>query len=64
MFLAPVVVCAGIYPGIEKAADDWVAINPAELSITSEPKAPGAPAIYLYRQVDRDDQLYKETYYA
>jgi hypothetical protein len=23
--------------------------------MTSEPKAPGAPAIYLYRQVDRDD---------
>ena len=24
--------------------------------MTSEPKAPGAPAIYLYRQVDRDDK--------
>ena len=26
-----------------------------ELSMTSEPAAPGAPAIILYRQVDRDD---------
>ena len=30
-------------------------ITPAELSMTSEPLAPGAPAIILYRQVDRDD---------
>ena len=64
MFLAPVVVCAAIYPGKGIAADDWVAINPGDLSMSSEPKAPGAPAIYLYRQVDRDDQMYKETYYA
>jgi hypothetical protein len=30
-------------------------ITPGELSMTSEPLAPGAPAIILYRQVDRDD---------
>jgi len=29
--------------------------NPEELKMTSEPLAPGAPAIILYRQVDRDD---------
>jgi hypothetical protein len=28
---------------------------PEELKMTSEPSAPGAPAIILYRQVDRDD---------
>jgi hypothetical protein len=39
----------------EVAADDWQAIDPADLKMTSEPKAPGAPAIYLYRQVDRND---------
>jgi hypothetical protein len=32
--------------------------------MTSEPKAPGAPAIYLYRQVDRDDQANRERNYA
>jgi Domain of Unknown Function with PDB structure (DUF3857) len=37
------------------AGDEWLPIDPAELKMTSEPKAPGAPAIYLYRQVDRDD---------
>jgi hypothetical protein len=30
-------------------------ITPAELSMTDEPLSPGAPAIILYRQVERDD---------
>jgi hypothetical protein len=30
-------------------------VSPDELKMTSEPMAPGAPAIILYRQVDRDD---------
>jgi Domain of Unknown Function with PDB structure (DUF3857) len=33
-------------------------VNPDELKMTSEPLAPGAPAIILYRQVDRDDNRY------
>lgn len=37
------------------SGDEWLPIDPAELKMTSEPKAPGAPAIILYRQVDRDD---------
>jgi uncharacterized protein DUF3857 len=37
------------------AGDEWLAITPEELKMTSEPKAPGAPAVTLYRQVDRDD---------
>ena len=45
-------------------ADDWLPISPEELKMTSEPKAPGAPAINLYRQVDRDDQAYRETDYV
>lgn len=36
-------------------ADDWLPITPEELKMTGDPKAPGAPAIYLYRQVDRSD---------
>jgi hypothetical protein len=35
--------------------DSWPAISPDELKMTSEAMAPGAPAIFLYRQVDRDD---------
>jgi len=33
-------------------------VNPDELKMTSEPQAPGAPAIILFRQVDRDDNRY------
>jgi hypothetical protein len=30
-------------------------VSPDELKMTAEPQAPGAPAIILFRQVDRDD---------
>jgi hypothetical protein len=30
-------------------------VSPEELKMTEEPQAPGAPAIILFRQVDRDD---------
>ena len=64
LFIVVVVVCLALCPKKRIAADDWLPIDPAELKMTSEPKAPGAPAIYLYRQVDRDDQAYRETNYA
>jgi transglutaminase-like putative cysteine protease len=38
------------------AADEWLPISPEELKMTSVPEAPGAPAVYLYRQVDRSDE--------
>ena len=31
-------------------------VSPDELKMAAEPKAPGAPAIILYREVDRDDR--------
>lgn len=46
------------------ADDAWLPVSPEELQMESEPKAPGASAIYLYRQVDRDDDLAIETVYA
>lgn len=36
-------------------AADWQPLTPEDLHMTAEPAAPKAPAIYLYRQVDRDD---------
>jgi transglutaminase-like putative cysteine protease len=36
-------------------ADEWQPISPDELKMTKLPEAPGAPAVILYRQVDRDD---------
>jgi hypothetical protein len=38
-----------------KAGVGFQPVSPDELKLTSEPHAPGAPAIILYRQVDRDD---------
>jgi Domain of Unknown Function with PDB structure (DUF3857)/Transglutaminase-like superfamily len=45
-------------------AFDWLPIDPAELKMTSEPKAPAASAIYLYRQIDNDDDGPDETVYV
>jgi hypothetical protein len=45
-------------------AEDWLPVSPEELQMNSEPKAPKAPAIYLYRQVDRDDNTPSELVYA
>jgi transglutaminase-like putative cysteine protease len=42
--LRPVTVSAGFQP-----------VSPEELKMTGEPQAPGAAAVILYRQVDRDD---------
>ena len=41
----------------------WLPIIEEELKMTSEPKAPGAPAVILYRQVDRDDSTQKPHEY-
>lgn len=37
------------------AGEGFQPVSPEELKMTAEPQAPGAPAIILYRQVDRDD---------
>lgn len=37
------------------SGDEWRPISSEELKMTSMPEAPGAPAVYLYRQVDRND---------
>lgn len=45
-------------------ADEWQPISPEDLRMTREPKAPTATAIYLYRQVDRDDAGSTESVYS
>jgi hypothetical protein len=49
--------------GPNVAGDDWLPVTPEELKMIGEPKAPGAPAIYLYRQVDRKDLGRSSTEY-
>ena len=53
-------ICAGAHSAL---ADDWLPISPEELKMTSEPQAPAASAIMLYRQVDRDDNSPAESIY-
>jgi hypothetical protein len=36
-------------------AEDWLPVSGDDLSMRKEAKAPGAPAIFLFRQIDRDD---------
>jgi hypothetical protein len=55
------VLCAASLPA---RAEDWLPISPDELKMSSEPKALGAPAIFLYRQVDRSDNGPSEAVYA
>jgi uncharacterized protein DUF3857 len=49
-----------VFTGFSKSAmaDGIPPVTPEELKMTSEPLAPGAPAIILYRQVDRDDNIH------
>src|SRR5580765_1152156 len=55
-FLAIAFLFIAADAGVRTAtADDWQPISPEELKMTSVPEAPGAAAVILYRQVDRDD---------
>jgi len=65
-------VCTGIFTltiaGLWRTptvnGDDWQPVSPEDLKMTSVPEAPGAPAVYLYRQVDRDDNTSREYNYV
>ncbi|HEX4426014.1 MAG TPA: DUF3857 domain-containing protein [Terriglobales bacterium] len=56
-------VCGAVFLALTTAAslpvvvfaEDFQPIPPEELKMTSEPLAPGAQAVMLYRQVDRND---------
>ncbi|MFZ0417194.1 MAG: DUF3857 domain-containing protein [Candidatus Sulfotelmatobacter sp.] len=54
-FALSLVLTASNYCPLVVYASDFPPITAEELKMTSEPLAPGAPAIILYRQVDRDD---------
>jgi hypothetical protein len=42
----------------------WTAPTPEELSMTSQPEVPGAPAVYLFREEITDDSLHNWSIYA
>ncbi len=57
-------VLALVFAAAPADATDWQPISPEDLQMKSEPKAPNAAAIFLYLQVDRNDELSIETVYA
>jgi hypothetical protein len=62
--LATVALLLSVMFTTSARAEDWQPVTPADLQMKSEPKAPKAAAIYLYRQVDRDDQDSTEAIYS
>ncbi|HSZ63494.1 MAG TPA: DUF3857 domain-containing protein [Terriglobales bacterium] len=56
LFLFIGVLCTATHQA--HASLGFQAISPDELKMTSDPQAPGAPAIILFRQVDRDDNIH------
>ena len=60
----PLLLLLSICGSFPLHAADWLPVTTEELRLTSEPKAPGAAAIYLYRQVDRDDTESEESHYV
>lgn len=56
-------LCGLILSSSSAFAFSWAPINPAELKMTEEPKAPGAQAIILELQIDRDDSEHKMSVY-
>ncbi len=54
---------AAAYRVGSSSADEWLPISPEELQMTSVLEAPGAPAVYLYRQVDRSDEQSRANEY-
>jgi hypothetical protein len=44
-------------------AQAWTAPTPEELSMTSIPQVPGAPAVYLYKEQTTDDGLHMFSFY-
>jgi hypothetical protein len=55
---------SGLLHQLSAFAADWLPVTADELKMTEEPKAPGAAAIYLYTQVDRDDTDAAVYHYA
>jgi hypothetical protein len=64
LILLLLVSAAALRVQLVSAGDEWQPISQEELKMTSVPEAPGAPAVYLYRQVDRNDQESHEYNYV
>jgi len=50
--------------GDRAQGEDWLPVSTEDLQMTADPKAPKAPAVMLYREVDRDDNGPSESVYV
>lgn len=62
LFLSAIAVVF-LSPASAPAADDWQPIDPADLALKDNPKAPGADAMILYRNSMVDAQLSSDIEY-
>src|SRR5258708_5886480 len=53
-----------VLSAVSTRAEQWTAPTAEELSMTSQPEVPGAPAIYLYREETTDDKLHMFSIYT
>ena len=63
LFVSLLFLSLSILPSAALAAD-WQQPTPDELKMTSEPAAPNADAVYLYREETTDDKLHVESVYV
>jgi hypothetical protein len=65
-FVIGCVALSAVVP-VRCRAQGFPPLSPDDLKMTNEPKAPGAAAIILYREVDRDDSgqgtIHEDNYY-
>jgi hypothetical protein len=55
--LACLTLIACLIPSSAFAKDDWLPIAPEDLVLKDNPASPGAKAMILYREVERDDKI-------
>jgi hypothetical protein len=58
------IAMASLSATVAAHAEDWLPVTAEDLQLRDEPAAPKAPAIYLYRQIDRDDSAHWERVYV
>lgn len=57
----------GLFAGFSSASyadNKWITPTQEELSMTSQPEVPGAPAVYLYREEITEDSLHMWSFYV
>jgi Domain of Unknown Function with PDB structure (DUF3857)/Transglutaminase-like superfamily len=62
-FVLPVVAFVAVLQSPSRLHAQFQQPTPDELQMTQDPKAPGADAVYLYREETTDDNLHFHTYY-